>query len=63
MLHHAADGWATPELAAFVTAACRGDAGRETERLLAVGHSSGAALASGAWHVLSTRPSEHRGAA
>jgi hypothetical protein len=63
LLRHAADGWATPQLADFVTAACRGDAASETRRLLAVGHSSGAALAGGAWHVLATRPPAYRGAA
>ena len=63
LLLHAADGWATPELAAFVTAVCRGSMSTETERLLAVGHTSGAALAAGALHVLGTRPAVLRGAA
>ena len=56
LLHHALDGWSTPELANFVTAVCAGDATATswaTDRLLRVGHSSGAALASGAMHVLS----------
>ena len=55
LLTHALDGWATPELAAFVTAVCAGDAAAAAARLLAVGHSSGASLAAGALHVL--RPS------
>lgn len=54
LLTHALDGWATPELADFVTAACAGEASRALPRLLAVGHSSGAALAAGALHVLGT---------
>ena len=53
MLHHALDGWAVPELAAFVTAACAGDVSA-ADPLLRVGHSSGKALASGALHVLAT---------
>jgi Protein of unknown function (DUF2877) len=61
LLHHALDGWATPELAGFVTAVCHGSAGASLERLLAVGHSSGAALAAGVLHVLSS--SRHEGAA
>lgn len=55
LLHHALDGWSTHELADFLTAVCAGDmtvTSRATERLLRVGHSSGAALASGALHVL-----------
>jgi hypothetical protein len=58
LLTHALDGWATPELADFVTAVCRGTVGRTVERLLAVGHSSGAALAAGALHVLTSPPLE-----
>lgn len=60
LLQHALDGWATPELADFVTAVCDGrdDA---TARLMAVGSSSGAALAAGVLHVLGTN--EMRGAA
>ena len=54
LLHHALGGWATPELADFVTAACAGEADACLDRLLAVGHSSGAALASGVLHVLGT---------
>jgi hypothetical protein len=54
MLHHAVDGWAVPELADFVGAVCAGDPAPVTAALLRVGHSSGAALAAGAWHVLAT---------
>ena len=63
LLHHALDGWATPELAAFVSAVCAGDAVSATGALLAVGHSSGSALAAGALHALSTRPGALEGAA
>jgi hypothetical protein len=49
LLHHALDGWATPELAAYVEQPGRGPA---RTRLLAVGHSSGAALAEGVDLVL-----------
>jgi Protein of unknown function (DUF2877) len=56
LLHHALEGYAIPALADFVEAACAGDPGRETEALLAVGHSSGAALAAGALHALVTHP-------
>jgi hypothetical protein len=56
LVQHAMDGYATPELAAFVTAACTGNPGPTTPALLAVGHTSGAALAAGALHVLSTGP-------
>ncbi len=53
LLHHAVDGWATPELADFVRAACSSVARPPvTARLLAVGHTSGAALATGALFVL-----------
>jgi Protein of unknown function (DUF2877) len=62
LLSHALDGWATPELAAFVTAACAGDVSTAAPALLAVGHSSGPALAAGALHVLD-RASALRGAA
>jgi len=54
LLHHALAGWATPELADFVTAACAGEADACLRRLLAIGHTSGAALASGVLHVLDT---------
>jgi hypothetical protein len=56
LLRHAMDGYATPELAAFVTAVCAGEPERATAALLAVGHTSGAALAAGALHVLTTHP-------
>ncbi|MBV9594714.1 MAG: DUF2877 domain-containing protein [Actinobacteria bacterium] len=49
LLEHAADGEAIPELAAYVLAlAGYGDATGAYERLAAVGHSSGRALARGA---------------
>jgi hypothetical protein len=49
LLHHALDGWATPELAAYVESPGPGPV---RERLLAVGSSSGAALAEGVDLVL-----------
>ena len=62
MLHAALDGWATTELAGFLHAVCGGgDLEAATDRLLAVGHSSGAALAAGVRYTLTTR--ELRGAA
>jgi hypothetical protein len=62
ILAAALDGWATPELAGFVDAVRGlGDLPAATDRLLAVGHSSGAALAHGVLHTLTTR--ELRGAA
>ena len=62
ILSAALDGWATPELAGFLDAVCgAGELTRATDRLLAVGHSSGAALARGVLHTLTTR--ELRGAA
>lgn len=63
LLHHALDGWAIPELADFLVAACDGDPADAGARLLAVGHSSGAALASGALHVLNSSPPALGGAA
>ncbi len=63
LLQHAMDGYATPELAAFVIGVCAGDTGSATTALLAVGHTSGAALAAGALHVLSTAPDGMRRAA
>jgi hypothetical protein len=63
LLRHALEGWATPELADFLVAACSGDAGPATARLLTVGHSSGAALAAGATYVLATHPARRRAAA
>ena len=49
LLHHALDGWATPELAAYVESP---GPGPDRQRLLAVGSSSGAALAEGVDLVL-----------
>jgi hypothetical protein len=55
MLHHACDGYAAPELARFLVAVCGGgDVAAARDRLLAVGHVSGAALMAGALHTLST---------
>lgn len=56
LLHHALEGYAIAPLAEFVEAACAGDAQRAAEVLLEVGHSSGAALAAGALHALTTHP-------
>ena len=66
LLHAALDGWCTPELAAFLGVVCAtrmpGPALTLTvERLLEVGHTSGAALALGVLHTLTTR--DLRGAA
>lgn len=56
MLHHALDGYATPELAGFLTALCLGhDITRTRTDLLAVGHTSGSALLAGVVYTLSTR--------
>lgn len=56
LLHHACDGYATPQLAEFLVAVCEGrDVARRRARLLAVGHASGAALMTGALHVLTTQ--------
>jgi uncharacterized protein DUF2877 len=56
LLQHALQGWAVPQLADYLQAVCGGTADPEAarDRLLAVGHSSGAALAAGADHVLAT---------
>jgi Protein of unknown function (DUF2877) len=56
LLRHALDGWAVPQLADYLEAVCDGSDSRESARtrLLAVGHSSGAALAAGADHALAT---------
>ena len=57
LLQHAMDGYATVELADYLEALCNGRDARVAERrLLAVGHSSGAALAAGARHTLFTQP-------
>ena len=59
LLHHACDGYATPELADFVTAVCSGvEVERAAARLLTVGHVSGAALMTGALHSLTTHQLE-----
>ena len=58
LLTHALDGWATPELADFLIAMCAGTIGETADRLLAVGHTSGAALAAGAMHVFTYPPLE-----
>ena len=64
LLHHALDGYAVPELAAFLVAVCTdGDLTSASARLLAVGHSSGAALAAGALHAIGTHPVVRRAAA
>lgn len=66
LLHHALDGYAVPELAAFLVAVCAGQAGEVgpvAARLLAIGHSSGTALAAGALHCLRSHPVVRRGAA
>ena len=59
MLHHALDGYAVPQLAAFLTALCLGqDTARPTADLLAVGHTSGGALLTGVLHTLRTDPAQ-----
>jgi hypothetical protein len=66
MLHHALDGYATPQLAELITVLCGGgDLDGPVARLRAVGHSSGSALLDGVAHTLSTRPhlGSHEGAA
>lgn len=56
MLHQALRGYATPQLAACLDAVCRGpDPAPALADLLAVGHSSGAALWFGVVHTLETR--------
>lgn len=70
LLHHALDGYATPELAACLSAVC-GEVDPEVldaalQRLRSVGHSSGDALLAGVAHVLGTRrphPALHEGVA
>ena len=55
MLHHALDGYSSPELARFVGAVCRvHDVEEARAGLLDVGHTSGAALMVGVLHTLST---------
>jgi hypothetical protein len=58
LLHHALDGWATPELADLFDALGGHDPGLledAVRRLLAVGHTSGAALLDGVALTLTTR--------
>ncbi len=58
LLHHALDGWATPELADVLAALGGADAGavdRAVDRLLAVGRTSGASLLDGVVLTLTTR--------
>ena len=59
MLHWALEGYATPQLARFVTAVCTdADVESALSDLVAVGHSSGAALAAGVLRVWDTSPLE-----
>jgi hypothetical protein len=62
LLEHAVDGYACAQLADAVTSLCQGAGSWEDPvgRLLAVGHSSGAALLTGVLHTLTTRTHEHR---
>jgi hypothetical protein len=62
LLAHALDGYATVEVAEFVIATCAGDVDDAAARLLRVGHSSGAALAAGALHVLNPSYAARRAA-
>ncbi|MGH3444651.1 MAG: DUF2877 domain-containing protein [Nocardioidaceae bacterium] len=65
LLTHALQGYAVPPLADFLTAVCAPKGPRDPDspdevertltRLLGVGHSSGAALATGVLHTLGTR--------
>jgi hypothetical protein len=62
MLSSALDGYATDQLADFLQALCRGadpDTVRQARsRLLALGHSSGAATLRGVLHTLTTNQLE-----
>lgn len=60
LLQHALAGWTVPQLADYLEAVCGDRATREAARarLLAVGHSSGTALAAGADHALATAARE-----
>lgn len=59
MLHWALQGYATPQLAGYISAVCHGEhVGAAVERLLEVGHSSGAALAAGALRMWGRSPLE-----
>ncbi|HET7386696.1 MAG TPA: DUF2877 domain-containing protein [Nocardioidaceae bacterium] len=60
LLTHALHGYAVPPLADFLTALCTPDEPPDRvevalDRLMAVGHSSGSALATGILHTLATR--------
>lgn len=64
LLHHALEGWATPELADLLAALGGADTGtldRAVRRLLAVGHTSGASLLDGVALTLTTRHVPSRG--
>jgi hypothetical protein len=66
ILHHALDGYATAELAELLVVLCRGgELSGPVARLLALGHTSGAALLGGVASTLRTRPGvpHHEGAA
>jgi hypothetical protein len=66
ILHHALDGYATPELAELLVVLCRGgELTGPMARLRALGHTSGAALLGGVAATLRTRPGvpHHEGAA
>ena len=54
LLTHALDGWATPELAGFVTAVCAATPAPRSRPCSPWATPSGAALAAGALHVLGT---------
>lgn len=57
LLWHALDGWCVPQLADVLEALCAGrDATAATDRLLAVGHSSGRALLDGLRLTLDSSP-------
>jgi hypothetical protein len=66
ILHHALDGYATPELAELLVVLCRGgELSGPAARLRALGHTSGAALLDGVAYTLTSRPGapHHEGAA
>ncbi len=66
ILHHALDGYATPELAELLVVLCRGgELDGPVARLRRLGHTSGGALLDGVAFTLGTRPGvpHHEGAA
>ena len=66
ILHHALDGYATPELAELLVTLCRGgELPGPVARLRALGHTSGGALLDGVAYTLNSRPGvpHHEGAA